>query len=193
MIKLKELISTRSNLISVLRLLLAIPLWILFDNIDSGYNRTIIISLCWFAALTDVLDGFLARKFNEVTEMGKIIDPLADKIIIGSIVIKLFLTGQVPHYYFWIILGRDVLIFIGGIIISKKIKRVLPSNVLGKLTVVSIGLVLFFIILQVNQTALYFKGLYLLSIILSIASLIGYAIRSIEFIRQEKNESVEES
>lgn len=192
MIKLKELVSTKSNLISLLRLLLSIPLWILFDNIDNGYNRVIIISLCWFAALTDVLDGFLARKFNEVSEMGKIIDPLADKIVIGTIVIKLFLTGQIPHYYFWIILGRDALIFIGGIIISKKLRRVLPSNVLGKLTVTSIGLVLFFIIMQVNRTALYFKGLYLLSIILSIASLIGYAVRSIEFIRQEKNESVEE-
>lgn len=190
MIKLKDLVNTKSNLLSLLRLLLFIPLWILFDNIDSGYNRTIIISLCWFAALTDVLDGYLARKFNEVTEMGKIIDPLADKIIIGTVVIKLFLLGQVPNYYFWMILGRDVLIFTGGIIISKKLQKVLPSNVLGKLTVVSIGLVLFFIIAQINRSGLFFKGLYLLSILLIFASLFGYAIRSIEFIRQWRSHTL---
>lgn len=191
MIKLKELISTKSNLLSLLRLFLAVPLWILFDNIDNGYNRTIIISLCWLAALTDVIDGYLARKFNEVTEIGKIIDPLADKIIIGSVVIKLFLTEQIPGYYFWMIIGRDVLIFVGSILISQKLRRVLPSNVLGKLTVISIGLVLFFIILQIDRRELFFKGLYLLSILLIFASLIGYAIRSVEFIRQKKNEFVE--
>ncbi|MGA8265175.1 MAG: CDP-alcohol phosphatidyltransferase family protein, partial [Ignavibacteriaceae bacterium] len=105
MIKLKELISTKSNLLSLLRLLLVIPLWLLFDNINLGYSRIFIMILCWFAVLTDVLDGYLARKFNEVTEMGKIIDPLADKFVIGVVVLKLFLIGDVPNYYFWMIVG----------------------------------------------------------------------------------------
>ncbi len=193
MIKPKELVSTKSNLLSLLRLLLVIPLWMLFDNIDSGNNRTIIMSLCWFAALTDILDGYLARKFNEVTEMGKIIDPLADKFVIGVIVLKLFFINEVPDYYFWLIVGRDALIFTGGIIISNKIGRILPSNMLGKITVISIGLVLFFILLQVNRTSIFFKGLYILSILLIISSLIGYSIRSFEFIKQKKNEPVKES
>ena len=111
MIKLKELVNTKSNLLSLLRLLLVIPLWILFSNINSGYNRTIIMGMCWFAAFTDVLDGYLARKFNEVTEMGKIIDPLADKFVIGVVVLNLFLLGEVPDYYFWMIVGRDAIIF----------------------------------------------------------------------------------
>ncbi len=193
MIKLKELFSTKSNLLSLLRLLLVIPLWILFDNINLGFNRTIIMSLCWFAALTDMLDGYLARKFNEVTEMGKIIDPLADKFVIGVVVLQLFLIGDVPDYYFWMILGRDALIFIGGIFVSRKLGRVLPSNMLGKITVISIGLVLFFILLQVDRSSIFFKGLYLLSILLIISSLIGYGIRSFEFIKQKKNEPAKES
>ena len=193
MIKLKELFSTKSNLLSLLRLLLVIPFWILFDNINSGSNRIIIMSLCWFAALTDMLDGYLARKFNEVTEMGKIIDPLADKFVIGVVVLQLFLIGDVPNYYFWMILGRDALIFIGGIFVSRKLGRVLPSNMLGKITVISIGLVLFFILLQVDRSSIFFKVLYLLSILLIISSLIGYGIRSFEFIKQKKNEPAKES
>jgi cardiolipin synthase (CMP-forming) len=193
MIKLKDLFSTKSNLLSLLRLLLVIPLWILLNNFDSEYNRTIVISICWFAAFTDIMDGYLARKFNEITEMGKIIDPLADKFVIGVVVLKLFIIGEVPGYYFWMIVGRDSLIFVGGIIISKELGRVLPSNMLGKLTVVSIGLTLFLILLQVNRTEILFKGLYYLSIILIISSLIGYSLRSFEFIKQMKNESPKES
>ena len=193
MIKLKELISTKSNLLSLLRLLLVIPIWMLFDNINAGSNRIIIMCLCWFAALTDILDGYLARKFNEVTEMGKIIDPLADKFVIGVVVLRLFFSGEVPDYYFWMILGRDALIFTGGILVSKKLGRVLSSNMLGKITVISIGLTLFFILLQVDRSSIFFKGLYLLSIILIVSSLFGYAIRSFEFIRQKNNEPAKES
>jgi cardiolipin synthase (CMP-forming) len=193
MIKLKELISTRSNLLSLLRLLLVIPLWMLFDNINSDSNRIIIMCLCWFAALTDVMDGYLARKFNEVTEMGKIIDPLADKFVIGVVVLRLFFTGEIPDYYFWMIVGRDALIFAGGIFVSQKLGRILPSNMLGKITVISIGLTLFFILLQVDRSSIFFKGLYLLSILLIVSSLLGYAIRSVEFIRQKNNEPAKES
>ena len=152
-----------------------------------------IICICLFATITDVLDGYLARKFNEITEMGKIIDPLADKVVIGFVVLELFWLNEVPTYYFWMIVGRDVLIFIGGIIISKKLGRVLPSNMLGKITVISIGLVLLFILFQVDRHTIYFRGLYLISILLIFSSLIGYLIRSIEFIKQKKNEPLKES
>ncbi|MFN3694503.1 MAG: CDP-alcohol phosphatidyltransferase family protein, partial [Ignavibacterium sp.] len=65
---------TVSNLLSLLRLLLAIPIWILFDYYNSVYSvKYWLFALCIFAAVTDILDGFLARKLNQVTEAGKII------------------------------------------------------------------------------------------------------------------------
>ena len=91
------------------------------------------------------------------------------------------------------IIVRDALIFTGGIFVSKKLGRVLPSNMLGKIAVISIGLVLFFILLQVDRSSIFFKGLYLLSILLVISSLVGYAIRAFEFIKQKKNEPIKES
>ena len=112
MINPKE-IYTKSNLLSLFRLLMAIPVWFIMDNFDQQSVRNIVAGLCLFAVFTDVLDGYLARKFNEVTEFGKIIDPLADKVIVGAVVIKMFLLGEIPEYYFYLMIGRDILIFIG--------------------------------------------------------------------------------
>src|ERR1035437_10972160 len=112
MIKLKE-INTVSNYLSLLRLLLAIPFWILLDNFNS--LRYVLFALAIFGALTDIFDGYFARRLNQVTEFGKIIDPLADKICIGIIITKLYLIHQIPGYYFFMIIGRNILIFLGGI------------------------------------------------------------------------------
>ncbi len=183
-------IYTKSNLLSFLRLLLVIPFWILLDNFSSPGIRYFTFALCIFGAITDMLDGYLARKFNEVTELGKIIDPLADKIVIGVIILKLYLIGIIPEYYFIMIVGRDILIFLGGIFITNKIKRVLPSNMLGKITVINIGIVIMLFILRVDTTNLIFKMIYGLSIVLIFVSLIGYIIRAIEFLRQKEYESI---
>ena len=88
------------------------------------------------------------------------------------------------------IVGRDLLIFLGGIFITNKIKRVLPSNMLGKITVINIGIVILLFILRVDTTNLIFKMIYGLSIVLIFVSLIGYIIRAIEFLRQKEYESI---
>jgi len=177
-------IKTKSNLLSLVRLFSAVPFWFLLDNLQSGQIRFITIILCLAAAATDILDGFLARKFNEITEFGKIIDPLADKIVIGIIILKLFLNGYIKPYYFIMIISRDLMIFIGGIIISRKIDKVLPSNMLGKITVINISIVILMILLYVNKANIIFILFYYLSIALMVISLIGYAIRAKEFLTQ---------
>ncbi len=178
-------IKTKSNLISLIRLLLAIPLWFLFDGFFSPRIRIIIIIVCVVAAITDALDGYLARKNNNITEFGKIIDPLADKVIIGVVIIRLFLIGKINALYLLLILSRDLLIFAGGIFIAQKLKKILPSNILGKITVTNIGVVIFLIIINLDKNNILFKILYNLSIVLIIISIIGYAYRAIEFIKKK--------
>jgi len=187
MIKFKE-INTVSNYLSMVRLLLAIPFWFMLDNFNS--LRYYIFALAIFGALTDMLDGYLARRLNQVTEFGKIIDPLADKICIGIIITKLFLIDQIPAYYFYMIIGRDFLIFIGGILLTKKLGKVLPSNRLGKITVLIIGVVILFIMIGVDQFSIYYRLLYYASLILIVASFIGYSFRASEFLKGEKHGSV---
>lgn len=179
---------TISNLLSLLRLLLAIPLWILFDyyNSDSSIKYWI-FALCLFAAVTDILDGYLARKFNQVTEAGKIIDPLADKIAMAVVVIRLAFLGEFPFYYLAIIILRDLLIFFGGVYVTSKIGKVLPSNVLGKITVLIIGLVVLLTLIQIDKTSIFFRGLYYFSILMIIVSFIAYVVRANEYLQRKKS------
>lgn len=185
-----EEISTPSNLLSMLRLVMAIPLWYLFDYLGDPGMRIIIFAVCVIAALTDILDGYLARKYDQVTEFGKIIDPLADKVAVAAIIIKLFVIGEIPPYYFIMIIARDVLIFLGGIFVAQKIGRVLPSNVLGKITVIMIGIVILLIVLGIPKDNIIYLSFYGLSIILIFVSFIGYIIRAMEFLKRKKYESV---
>jgi CDP-diacylglycerol--glycerol-3-phosphate 3-phosphatidyltransferase len=169
---------------------MAIPFWFLPDYFNDSSIRYYLFALCVFGAVTDILDGYIARRFNQVSEAGKIIDPLADKVAIGVLVFKLFLIGEIPAMYFYLIIGRDLLIFIGGIVVTRIIGKVLPSNVLGKAAVVNIGIVLLLIILEVNRDSLVFTSLYMLSIILIIISFIAYTIRAVEFLKRKEYGSV---
>ncbi|MHB8853986.1 MAG: CDP-alcohol phosphatidyltransferase family protein [Ignavibacteriaceae bacterium] len=183
-------IFTFSNLLSLIRLFLFLPLWILINKSPDTQVRIIVVSLCMFGALTDILDGYFARRRNEVTEFGKIIDPLADKIVIGALVIKLFTIGEIPGYYLLMIIIRDLLILVGGIIVTRRIGKVLPSNILGKITVINIAIVILFILFDVNKSTLLFEIIYFMSIILIITSLIGYIVRAKEFLNRKENESI---
>lgn len=179
-----------SNSLSLLRMFLFIPLLFLTDLQDTN-QRYYLLALIFIAYVTDVLDGYFARKLNQITEMGKIIDPLADKVLVTAIVIKLYLIGELTDLFFWTIVLRDVLIFIGGIFVSKIIGKVLPSNKLGKLTVFVIGIFIVIVITDFKNISLItYKIFYFGSIIMSFISFVGYSVRSIEYIRWKKNETI---
>ncbi|MHA1558974.1 MAG: CDP-alcohol phosphatidyltransferase family protein [Alphaproteobacteria bacterium] len=75
-----------------------------------------------FAGVTDFADGFLARKFNCESELGKRLDPIADKILISCTFVSLTVASKIPLYLTIIIFSRDLLILIGGILIIRKQK-----------------------------------------------------------------------
>lgn len=179
-------IFTISNALSFFRLLLVLPVWYTLNNFHDETYRIITFSLCILAAVTDYLDGYVARKRNEITEVGKIIDPLADKILVAVLAIKLFLIGELSGYFLLVIVLRDIIIFIGGILISLKLKKVLPSNLLGKITVTIIGFVFLMVIAGFKKQNISFQIIYYSSIFLIYASLLGYIIRALEFLKKNK-------
>jgi CDP-diacylglycerol--glycerol-3-phosphate 3-phosphatidyltransferase len=171
------------NLISVFRLLLSIPVAILFylNGSSQAYNN-VIIYLLLFGVLTDISDGFIARKTGNVSETGKIIDPLADKVLIAAVLISLFIEKRIPVLFFTSFIVRDLLIFFGGIYVTKRIGRVLPSNLLGKITVIFIGSFLLVLIADLPESHPLYLVFSSMSLLLSVASLIGYFIRAKEYI-----------
>ncbi len=184
--------NTIPNYISIFRLLLAIPFYFLLQNIQTDfYYRYYILTLIFIASASDLLDGFFARKLNQISEFGKIIDPLADKVLIILIVTQLYMLNEIIGLYFWIIITRDIIIFVGGIFVSKKIGKVLPSNMIGKITVISIGIFIVLTIISIPKHNFFYHSFFYLSIILSIISVIAYSLRSYEAIKWKKNESPE--
>lgn len=96
--------------------------------------------LCLVAAWTDWLDGFLARRTGTVSEWGMVIDPLADKILVGAIVVLLLVKGRLPAWYVGCIVSRDIIILTAAKYLQRKSKLVLPSLMPGKLAVTAIAL-----------------------------------------------------
>ena len=169
-----------SNSLSFFRLLLVIPAWFAFNNFDHNIARYSVAAIGILATITDIMDGYLARKLNQITEFGKVIDPLADKVLIVFVVLNLFLIGEIPDYYFYMIVARDLLILTGGLIVSKKLGKVLPSDYIGKATVLAISFTLLMILLNVDRASLPYTLLYYLSIILIFVSLGNYILKAIK-------------
>lgn len=88
--------------------------------------------LVFIAFISDYLDGIIARRFNQISEWGKILDPLGDKLAIGIMLIVLYLKQQVPLWLVIIVIGRDVAILITGLFMVEKYRLITPSNFIGK-------------------------------------------------------------
>jgi len=136
-----ERVWTVSNILSSSRIVLLAPLaYCLFSEFE--HNRLWAAAILLGGALTDFLDGYFARHFHEVSEVGKIIDPLADKVAVGAIMMFLVILGDIPIWYLALALVRDVLIIAGGLYIRKKKSIIAQSNMPGKLAVSFIALFL---------------------------------------------------
>jgi len=183
---------TASNMLSFLRLFMAIPFWLMIDEFAGKGNdifRYYAVVLMILAAVTDLLDGWLARKLNQITELGKIIDPLADKIALTAIIIQFYLYDLISLYYLALLLIRDLSIFTGGMYVTKKIGKVLPSNRLGKITAFTLGCYMIALALDVKSLTWLDNSFIIITVSLSIASIAGYYIRAKESIKWYTHEN----
>ena len=137
---------TISNGLSLLRALMAIPTAIAMLS----HQKTVAIVLFFISASTDYFDGLVARVRNEVSEFGRIADPIADKIYVAVAVILMLILDYVPLWLVIAILARDLLIMIGGIIIQRRTGDVLASNWTGKWTVGAISVTLLLLYMEVS-------------------------------------------
>jgi cardiolipin synthase (CMP-forming) len=167
---------TISNLLSISRIFLVIPMGYCLIT-DFPNHRLWTAAVILIAVTTDFLDGYLARSLHQVSELGKIIDPLADKIGIGAYALLMAWHGDVAAWYIVVILLRDVLIFLGGLYIRGKKKIIPQSNWPGKIAVTIIALVLFCATLQMPPSHPVYMILFWCSILMMIISLISYGQR----------------
>ena len=154
---------TISNFLSFFRILLVFPT-VYFVSV--GTNEYIYL-VAFVAMLSDWLDGFLARKLNQITDLGKILDPVGDKVLIAGTVIALYYYQGFPLWLMLVIVLRDVGILIGAFFIYDKSKHVISSNWPGKISVNFIAITVFCFIAGWFEAFNYLLYLALFSIILS--------------------------
>ncbi|MCC7429915.1 CDP-alcohol phosphatidyltransferase family protein [bacterium] len=143
---------TISNFISFSRILLVFPI-LYFLSLETDNGNKIALAFIFLAVFTDFLDGFLARKLNQISETGKIVDPLADKLCAVSIIGYLAFFRDFPFWFFCIVSGRDVLILLASFFVIRKQKMAISSNLPGKLTINALALSGIFYILELREIA----------------------------------------
>jgi CDP-diacylglycerol--glycerol-3-phosphate 3-phosphatidyltransferase len=169
----EENIWTISNLLSIFRILLVIPIAVLLlSHVES--NRYWAFGLGLVAVLTDKLDGELARRYHHVTEFGKIIDPLADKIAVVTIGAILTIQHLLPLWFVITIASRDILILLAGLYLKFKKNIVPQSNISGRITVCVISVVLIITILNIQQLNIVKEIFITVSVVMLIVSFYAY-------------------
>jgi len=174
-IPVKNEVLTIANAISLSRALIAVP--ILFLHHASGEEATwLIVAFIAYAFISDYLDGYFARKMNQVTEFGKIADPLADKVCALILFLYGVIINIIPAFFVVVLIVRDSLILAGSLLIKKKRGKYAMSVISGKVAVnvLAIYWIVAFFFPQKEQTIHF---LMLLSLILLLYSLGSYAHR----------------
>ena len=168
------------NKLTVARVIL-IPFFVFFFFNDSmnPYFKWVALALFIIASLTDLLDGKIARKYNLVTDFGKFMDPLADKLLVCSAMIGLIELGRIEAWIVIVIIAREFIIS-GFRLIAADNGRVIAASYWGKfkttfqmfmviLMIANIGMTPFPLITQIIKW---------IALVLTIVSLVDYLIKN---------------
>tara|TARA_Y100000590_G_C15632594_1_gene981770 strand:- start:969 stop:1508 length:540 start_codon:yes stop_codon:yes gene_type:complete len=174
---------TLANLISISRIILSIPL-ILFLDANMLLYAFIIILLI---VASDFLDGYVARKADEITNFGKLIDPVADKICMMIVAIYLIITFKLPFLLFFVILAiRDTFLIIIGIYLVFSQEEVFQSNLSGKwfMGISTLMMALFIFYDSIGLPVIVPSIFYMISTILFVISTFEYVKRYFIFFKK---------
>ncbi len=144
---------TGANVLSLCRPLLALPAAIL---VYTDGPRRWILPLILIAVLTDWMDGHWARRTQTVSEWGKVLDPVCDKIAVVLIGVAMVLKQLVPLWFVSVIVLRDLLIVAGSAVLVRRIHTVQMSNWAGKTAVTAIAITFFLGLLGPDPAVLQF-------------------------------------
>lgn len=172
-----------ANIITITRLLLIIPFGILLYN--KGIQNLVPACLFTFIIITDFLDGYVARKYKQVTKFGKLLDPFVDKLLIVVTTIILIIKNIIPIYSLYIFI-RDIIIWILALTIMKKKKIVLAADIYGKTKTVLHFLAILFVLIIGKWNIISFDLLVLSFVTLFPELIYGYKT----YLQKDKYEKI---
>lgn len=135
----KEILFTWSNLISFSRILVAIPI-VYLHYVNDQQITWVITVLVIYGIISDYLDGYIARKTNQISEWGKVLDPVADKFCAFILFLYAVYIEIIPLWFLLLEIVRDIIIMSGSLYIKKLRGKVAMAVMSGKINVNVLGL-----------------------------------------------------
>ncbi len=176
------------NKLTMFRVIL-IPFFVFFllAPYFEGYGNYVAVAIFIVASLTDLLDGKIARKYNLVTNFGKFMDPLADKLLVCSAMICLIELGLLPAWIVILIIAREFIIS-GFRLIASDNGVVIAASYWGKFKTTFQMLMVIVLLLNFDIPAFKILGTVLIWIatILTVVSLIDYIVKNKDVLKEQK-------
>ena len=170
------------NILTILRLLLVPVFCVLLINGDI-YAA---VAVYLIASVTDFFDGYLARKYKQITTFGKFMDPTADKLLQVAALVILTFQHAIPIYITAVILVKELLIAIGGILLYRRYKIYASADWYGKAATVLFYIAIVAVILKFPS-----EQIALIMVIVAFAlSLFAFAMYLVRYIRNVKASGV---
>ena len=164
-----------SNILSLSRVALLIPLYFSLKAETTGGDY-LAAAVMFGAAATDFIDGRLARKLAQMSDLGRVLDPIADKVCVVVTAFLLVDLRGLPIWYLGLLIARDLGILLVGFFLVTKTKVIVESNQLGKLAVTAVALALVVFILRLESIKWYFLWA---SVALLAVSTVSYLFRMV--------------
>lgn len=176
------------NKLTILRVIM-IPFFVFFMLAPyfEGYGNYIAVAIFIIASFTDFLDGYLARRDNLVTNFGKFMDPLADKLLVCSALICLVETGQLASWIVIIIISREFIIS-GFRLIASDNGVVIAASYWGKFKTVFQMIMVIMLILNIQHPIYHIVATVVtyIALILTVVSLIDYVLKNKNVLKDQK-------
>lgn len=137
---------TIPNCLTFLRIIL-VPFFIMAMN---SKDYSLALKILIFAGFTDFLDGIIARKFNQISKIGIFLDPLADKMLLISIMITFYINELAPRWFLLLVMTRDIFVALGWLERYFTQKKISKPTVLGKISNASQVIIFSYILLSIN-------------------------------------------
>ena len=167
------------NKLTILRMIM-VPFFVLFMLVPIGgaANKWIALAIFVVASLTDTLDGYIARRDNLITDFGKFMDPLADKLLVCSALICFVELGDLPAWMVIVIIARELIIS-GFRLVASDNGIVIAASKTGKLKTVSQMVMVVLVIADLGGFFSILEQIFIwLALILTVVSLIEYIVKN---------------
>ena len=166
------------NKLTILRAIM-IPFFLVFLYMSPGWSKWVALGIFIAASLTDMLDGKIARKYNLVTNFGKFMDPLADKLLVSSAMICLVSLNRIPAWVVIVIISREFIIS-GFRLVASDAGVVIAASWWGKIKTVVQMIMVIVLILSIHNpvVAVIEQILIYLALVLTVVSLLDYLIKN---------------